>query len=128
MQFCNPEAPVDLGIWKAIRRIEHRALCPECLKQSSDKADAMFEHIPVNLIDIYESEEDMQDVIRISSHSFQQELKDETLPPAEEFFDDNQELKVEILDKKIGLDQGDYSDCPKQWRVKLDELLENFKD
>jgi len=62
------------------------------------------------------------------SHSIQQEFEDETLPNAEEIFADSQEIKAEILDKKISLKEGDYSNCPKEHLDKLMTLLEDFSD
>ena len=67
-------------------------------------------------------------VVKIMSHSFKQEFKDETLPSTDELFEDNQELDVDILEKKISLDEGDYSDCPPEWKGKVTQLVEDFED
>jgi len=40
------------------------------------------------------------------------EYVNETLPESTEMFDDSQELKEEVLTKKISLEDGDYSECP----------------
>jgi hypothetical protein len=66
--------------------------------------------------------------IRINSHSVRTEYVDETLPESTEMFEDSQELKEEVLTKKITLADGDYSQCPPEHLGQLKELLEDFKD
>ena len=66
--------------------------------------------------------------IPLNTHSFKQQLENETLPPADEIFDESQELRFEILDKKISLDKGDYSDCPDEWKEKVKALVADFAD
>jgi hypothetical protein len=56
------------------------------------------------------------------------EYIDETLPEATEMFEDSQELKEEVLTKKITLADGDYSQCPPEHLSKLMNLLNDFKD
>jgi hypothetical protein len=50
--------------------------------------------------------------IPVNSHSIKEEYNEETLPESSLFFEDSQELKEEILKKKITLADGDYSECP----------------
>jgi hypothetical protein len=64
----------------------------------------------------------------VHSHSVKEEYKEETLPESSTFFDDSQELKEEILKKKITLADGDYSECPQEHLPKLQSLLQDFKD
>ena len=59
--------------------------------------------------------------IRINSHSVRTEYVDETLPESTEMFEDSQELKEEVLTKKITLADGDYSQCPPEHIGKLKE-------
>jgi hypothetical protein len=56
------------------------------------------------------------------------EYVNETLPESTEMFDDSQELKEEVLTKKISLEDGDYSECPPEHLDKLKALLTDFKD
>jgi hypothetical protein len=65
---------------------------------------------------------------QVNSHSVRTEYIDETLPESTEMFEDSQELKEEVLTKKITLADGDYSQCPPEHLSKLMELLEDFKD
>ena len=64
----------------------------------------------------------------IFTHSFKKEFENETLPPSEESFEESVELKFEVLDKTISLEDGDYSGCPTQWLVPLKSLLRDFHD
>ena len=64
----------------------------------------------------------------IFAHSFKKEFENETLPPSEESFEESVELKFEVLDKTISLEDGDYSGCPTQWLVPLKNLLRDFHD
>jgi hypothetical protein len=66
--------------------------------------------------------------IPINSHSIKEENNEETLPESSLFFEDSQELKEEILKKKITLADGDCSECPPEHKPKLMALLEDFKD
>ena len=70
----------------------------------------------------------MLDKISVNSHSVKSEYYEETLPESTELFEDSQELKEEILTKKITLADGDYSHCPPQYKDELMRLLEDFKD
>ena len=65
---------------------------------------------------------------KVFSHSIKEQFDNETLPEADMLFEDSQELKEEILTKKITLNDGDYSQCPPQFLTPLMDLLENFKD
>jgi hypothetical protein len=69
-----------------------------------------------------------EDDVKINSHSMKQEFQDETLPDSIELFENSQELKEEVLTKKITLADGDYSQCPAEHLEKLKTLLEDFKD
>ncbi len=62
------------------------------------------------------------------THSFKQTIKDETLPPSEELFDETVELKFEVLDKLITLDEADYSNCPAEWLKPLRSMLDDYQD
>ena len=66
--------------------------------------------------------------VNINSHSVKELYEDETLPNADMIFADFQELKEEILTKKIGLDDGDFSECPANQLSKLKALLVDFAD
>jgi hypothetical protein len=66
--------------------------------------------------------------VQLHSHRIKEEYNEETLPESSSFFDDSQELKEEILKKKITLADGDYSECPPEHLPKLMNLLEDFKD
>ncbi len=63
-----------------------------------------------------------------SSHSIHESLEDETLPPAEEMFDDHQTLEFESLDKTFTIDDGDYSECPPEQYNNLIKLMSEFRD
>jgi hypothetical protein len=63
-----------------------------------------------------------------SSHSIHESLDNETLPPAEEMFDDHQPLEFESLDKTFTIKDGDYSECPPEYYDKLMKLMTEFKD
>jgi hypothetical protein len=63
-----------------------------------------------------------------SSHSIQESLENETLPPAEEMFDDHQTLEFESLDKTFTINDGDYSECPPEYYSNLMRLMSEFKD
>ena len=63
-----------------------------------------------------------------TSHNIKQSLDNETLPAAEEMFDNHQDLVFSSLDKQFTIHDGDYSDCPVQHKTKLISLLESFHD
>jgi hypothetical protein len=63
-----------------------------------------------------------------SSHSIRESLEDETLPPAEEMFDDHQTLEFESLDKTFTINDGDYSECPPEHYNNLIKLMSEYKD
>jgi hypothetical protein len=85
----------------------------------------------------YESGIDYEELSRIKSngefdlpvlsHTLKQQYKNETLPSGEELFDDSLELKFEILDKKLTIDDGDFSNCPKRTTLKLGNYLINSR-
>jgi hypothetical protein len=62
------------------------------------------------------------------SHVFKEPFQNETLPPSEEAFGSPEELKFEVLDKSISLDDADYSGCPPEWYKPLRALLDDFHD
>jgi hypothetical protein len=64
----------------------------------------------------------------VLSHTLKQPYKNETLPSGEELFDDSLELKFKILDKKLTIDDGDFSNCPKEDYPKIKKLLDHFED
>ena len=72
--------------------------------------------------------EERNRVLRVMSHTVKQLFENETLPSSEEFFDTSEELKFEILDKQITLDDADYSECPPEHYPKLRQLLDDYKD
>jgi dUTPase len=76
----------------------------------------------------YDYPEDKKQELRIHTHSFRQQYENETMPPSEELFDDTMELKFEVLDKKTGLDEGDFTHCPPEWLPKIKALLKDFSD
>jgi hypothetical protein len=86
----------------------------------------------------YESGIDYEELSRIKSngkfdlpvlaHTLKQQYKSETLPSGEELFDNSLELKFEILDKKLTIDDGDFSNCPKEDYPKIRKLLDQFED
>jgi dUTPase len=95
-------------------------------------------HIPVNCIDISHStiddsepdeflEHEMAD-ISIFAHSIKDKFENETLPSSEEFFDENFDVKFELLEKKFTIEDGDFSHCPKEHLAPLKKLLHEFHD
>ncbi len=68
------------------------------------------------------------ETVQVNSHSVRTEYIDETLPESTEMFEDSQELKEEVLAKKITLADGDYTHCPPEQLGKLMGLLNDFKD
>jgi hypothetical protein len=61
------------------------------------------------------------------NHNIRHNMENKTLPPADEIFDDMPELKFEALEKKLSLEDADYSDCPPQYQAKLKTLLYEFE-
>ena len=66
--------------------------------------------------------------INVMSHSVKDIYDNEKLPNSEEFFDENQEIKFEALEKKFTIEDGDFKDCPRTHLKQLKSLLNNFKD
>ena len=66
--------------------------------------------------------------IDIMAHTVRDTYREETLLDGETEFDESLELKYEALDKKITLDMGDYSHCPREWRDRVDILVNDFED
>ena len=69
-----------------------------------------------------------QSVCNFSSYNIEQDIENETLPPASELFDDNYELKFELLDKTFTVSDADLSECPIYHLAKLKNLLNDFQD
>jgi len=44
------------------------------------------------------------------------------------FFDDSQEIKFDALDKKLSIEDGDYSECPPEYLRPLKKLMNKFSD
>jgi len=63
-----------------------------------------------------------------SSYSVKQDIVNETLPPSTELFEDNLELDHKLLDKKFTIYDGDFSQCPKEYKSKLETLLLDYQD
>ena len=99
---------------------------PVVISRDSEESSRIFQQ---NYVDREPTEEAYPgDEINVNSHSVKQEYKDETLPDSIELFENSQELKEEILTKKITLEDGDYSHCPAEHLEKLKILLKDFKD
>jgi dUTPase len=92
-----------------------------------------------NICDIEESEDleeeyvqtDMEENLSIASvynHNISEDLEDETLPPSEQLFDTTYELKFESLEKKLTLEDADYSDCPTEYLEPLKNMLKEYED
>ena len=64
----------------------------------------------------------------VMTHSIQNEYDNEKLPNAEQFFDENHEIKFEALKKRFTIEDGDFSDCPQKYLKPLKKLLDEFKD
>ncbi len=79
-------------------------------------------------IDANTEESTLNPTIGVYSHSVQHNYEEETLPDSADLFADSQELKEEILEKKISINDGDYSHCPPEHLGKLMSLMEDFKD
>ena len=62
------------------------------------------------------------------NHNITAEFENETLPPSEQFFDNTYELKFESLEKKISIEDADYSDCPPEHIGPLKAMLKNYDD
>ena len=62
------------------------------------------------------------------NHNISDDLEDETLPPSEQFFDENMELKFESLEKTISLEDADYSECPPEFLPQLKNMLSAYED
>ncbi len=62
------------------------------------------------------------------NHNISEDLEDETLPPSEQFFDENMELKFESLQKTLSLDDADYSQCPSDHLANLKSMLKQYED
>ena len=62
------------------------------------------------------------------SFHFKGDLSRETLPSSEEFLGACQELNLLDLNKKHALNDGDYSNCPEEYRDTLMRLLSDFED
>jgi hypothetical protein len=97
---------------------------PIVISTDRDQAESIFKQ---NHIEIEDDRKSI-DRIEIFSHSMKGEYENETLPESTEMFDDSQELKEEVLTKKISLEDGDYSECPPEHLGKLKALLTDFKD
>ena len=116
--------------WKTIRpEIEPR--------NSSIELDDVFRCVPerdlnpvkhCNLTELDPSQADSLIDLPVLAHSFKQTFENETLPPSDEAFGEPAELKFEILDKTISLNDGDYSQCPPEWLGPLKSLLNDFHD
>lgn len=52
----------------------------------------------------------------------------ETLPDADLFFYDDQEIKFNSINHTFNIDDGDFSDCPSTWLTKVKLLLHEFHD
>jgi hypothetical protein len=92
---------------------------PIVISTDRDQAESIFKQ---NHIEIEDDRKSI-DRIEIFSHSMKGEYENETLPESTEMFDDSQELKEEVLTKKISLEDGDYSECPPEHLGKLKALL-----
>ena len=60
----------------------------------------------------YQRTNEETSVAVLYNHNISEDLEDETLPPSEQFFDENMELKFKSLQKTLSLDDADYSQCP----------------
>ena len=98
---------------------------PDIISENKNLDDDFIEK---SLLDKKEEMVEFNSIVDVMSHNIKQTIVDETLPPSEELFEDSEELKFEILDKKISLDDADYSDCPKEWYPKIRELVDNYED
>ncbi|RPH78852.1 MAG: hypothetical protein EHM77_06535, partial [Planctomycetaceae bacterium] len=91
-----------------------RIECRECKKQTEQTEQAKATKV--------------KNCSKLFSHSVKETYDEETLPEGESFFDENLEVKFEILDKKFTIEDGDYSQCPHNWQSKVRKLVEEFKD
>jgi hypothetical protein len=102
---------------------ESKRTCPECRKSTATNIHSMWikqnaeGKIEVIGVDEEKSKEtymkhQLPPELPVNSHSVKEEYNEETLPESSLFFEDSQELKEEILNKKITLADGDYSECP----------------
>jgi hypothetical protein len=64
----------------------------------------------------------------VLAHTIKELYKKETLPAGEELFDDSLKLEFEILYKNLTIDDGDFSNCPKEDYPKIRKLLDKFED
>jgi len=62
------------------------------------------------------------------NHNIKQNMENETLPPADELFDDMPELKFELLEKKLSLEDADYTECPLQYQATLSYFMNSNID
>ena len=63
-----------------------------------------------------------------STYSLKHDMENETLPPAQELFDDALELDFKLLDKQFSIKDGDFSQCPPSHKQQLMNLLEEYSD
>jgi len=68
------------------------------------------------------------DIVSFMSHNIKDALENETLPPANELFNDNLELDHKVLDKIFSIYDGDFTHTPVEHKSKLIQLLLDFKD
>ena len=68
------------------------------------------------------------DDIKVLTNSVREIYDNERLPNSVEYFDESHEIKFEALDKTFTIEDGDFSDCPKEWLKKAKSLLRNFSD
>ncbi|MEG1725637.1 MAG: reverse transcriptase domain-containing protein, partial [Anaerovoracaceae bacterium] len=104
-------------IWDNNCKIIPGPLSNDQIRKFSCQSDS---ELPEGLIDL--------ETLTCFSHTIKEVFVDEKLPPSEELFDETVELKFEILDKTISLDEADYSDCPPKYYPKLRSLLDDFHD
>jgi hypothetical protein len=62
------------------------------------------------------------------NHNIEADFENETLPPSEQFFDNTYELKFESLEKKLTLEDADYTDCPQEYIGTLKTMLYEYDD
>ena len=58
----------------------------------------------------------------ISLNTLNFEYENETLPGSVEFFDKNQEIKFDSLEKKYSIEDGDFEFCPPTWIKKTKKI------
>jgi len=113
-----------------------------CKKCATNPSPLLTELISIENISLLESElpelhlpqipdityPTSNEIESVFSHSFKSELVDEKIPPSDEFFDDSQEIKFDALDKKLSIEDGDYSECPPEYLKPLKKLMNKFSD